>query len=98
MIMCIYVKKLMVYCDGWRCIRSTPRDDGANGAHNKDSRMDETANGVHQGPTEDKAAMSSELLISDIICAEWLKMEYFSDEKFSSLDTRRIHLDGWRYK
>ena len=98
MIMCIYVKKLMVYCDGWHCIRSTPRDGSANEAHSKDSGMDETANGAHQGSTEDEAVMSSELLILNIICAEWLKMEYFSDEKFSRFDRRRIHLDGWRYK
>ena len=32
--------------------------------------MDETANGAHQGSTEDEAVMSSELLILNIICAE----------------------------
>ena len=52
------------------CIRSTPRDGSANGAHTKDSGMDETANGAHQGSTDDEAAMSSELLTSYIIYAE----------------------------
>ena len=52
------------------CIRSTPRDGSANGAHTKESGMDETANGAQQGSTDEEAAMSRELLTSYIICAE----------------------------
>ena len=86
----------MVYCDGWCCIRNTPRDGGKNGAHTKDPPMDETANGAQQGSTDDEAALSIELLTSYMICAKWLKMEYFSNKKFSNLGTSpRIHLDGW---
>ena len=61
----------MVYWNGWCCIQSTPRDDDANGAHTKDPQMDDTANGGHH-------VMSCELLIVYMICAEWLKMEYFT--------------------
>ena len=49
---------------------TSTRDGGANGAHNKDPAMDETANGAHQGTIDDEALMSSELLISYMICAK----------------------------
>ena len=49
----------MVYTDGWCYIQSTPRDDGGNGAHTKD-------------PLTEEAAMSGEMFISYMICAEWL--------------------------
>ena len=74
----------MVDCDGWACKRSTPRDDIANGAHNM------------QGPTDEWSLIQlvSELDIFYIICAAWVMMQYFSDEKFSSLEN--IDDPSWR--
>ena len=69
--------------------------------------MDAVAQRAHRGmtvqlehtpcedPLTDEAALISELLhFFYIICAAWLMFQYFSDEKFSSLETPRIHLDG----
>ena len=69
--------------------------------------MDAVAQRAHQGmtvqmehtpcedPLTDEAALISELLhFFYIICAAWLMFQYFSDEKFSSLETPRIHLNG----
>ena len=39
-LICNFVERLMVDCDGWRCRRSTPRDDGTNGAHNMQGSTD----------------------------------------------------------
>ena len=59
--------------DGWRCLQSTPGNEGENGAHTKD-------------PLSDEAAMSSELCISYIICVACLiKMEYFQPKSFRIL-------------
>ena len=52
--MCDYFKRLVVYCDGRRRIRSTPRKEDADGAHNQD-------------PPPDGAVMSSELHFSFMI-------------------------------
>ena len=70
--------------------------------------MDAVAQRAHRGmtvkwstrtpcedPLTDEAALISELLhFFYIICAAWLMFPYFSDRKFSSLETPRIHLDG----
>ena len=66
--------------------------------------MDDIAEGAHRGltvqmehttyeyPLTDEAALISELGIFYIICAACLMFQYFSDEKFSSLETPRIPL------
>ena len=79
----------MVYCDGWCCIQSTRRDDDANGAHTKDPQMDDMQMENTKDLLTDEAVMSCELLISYMICAEWLKMEYF---------TLRILFQSWYTK
>ena len=66
--------------------------------------IDDAANGAHQGstlqmehskdPKTDEAEMSSELLFSYIICDVCFNMEYFSEKRFSSFGTQRIHHDG----
>ena len=79
----------MVYCDGWWWIESTRRDDDANGAHTKDPQMDDMQMENTKDLLTDEAVMSCELLISYMICAEWLKMEYF---------TLRILFQSWYSK
>ena len=37
---CNFVKRLMMDCDGWLCRRSTPRDDRAKWAHNMPGSTD----------------------------------------------------------
>ena len=60
--------------------------------------MDDVADRAHWGmtvqmehtprkdPLRDEGVLISELHIFYIICAAWLMMQYFSDEKFSSLE------------
>jgi len=47
--MCDYFKRLVVYCDGRRRIRSTPRKEDADGAHNEDPPPDDAADGSTTG-------------------------------------------------
>ena len=66
--------------------------------------MDAVAQRAHRGmtvqmehttckdPLTDEAALISELRIFYIICAACLMIQYFSDEKFSSLETPRVPL------
>ena len=66
--------------------------------------MDDVAEGAHRGmtvqmehtpyedPLTDEAALIRELLFFYIICTACLMFQYFSDEKFSSLETPRVPL------
>ena len=66
--------------------------------------MDDVAEGAHRGmtvqmehttcedPLTDEAALISELRFFYIICAACLMFQYFSDEKFYSLETPRVPL------
>ena len=65
-------------------------DDVAEGAHRgKTVQMEHT---TYEDPLTDEAALISELLFFYIICAACLMFQYFSDEKFSSLETPRVPL------
>ena len=94
---CYYVKRLVVCCDGWRGLRSTPRKEDANGAHTTDCGHCWWEHNTD--PLTDEAAMPSELRISYIICVAYLiKMEYFSAQKFQKLGTAGIQLEGRSHK
>ena len=83
---CYYVKRLVVSCDGWRCMPSTARNEDANGAHNKD-------------PLTDEAAMSSELWISFIFCVAWFNQYgIFFRRRVSESWYNKIQLEGRRRK
>ena len=71
---------------GMQTERTPPMDDIADGSTTR----------IHW---RIKAAMSSELRISYIICVTCLiKMEYFSAQKFQNLGTAGIQLEGRRHK
>ena len=81
---CNYVKRLLVYCDGWRCMRSTPRNDrgSTNGWHCK----------------WDQRQMKLRCLVScvffDIICVAWLNRNgIFFQKSFRALVQ---HCPAWR--
>ena len=66
-------------------MRSTPRNDDANGAHNKD-------------PLKDEAAMSSELCISYLICVAWFNQNgIFFRRRVSESWYNKIQLEGRRH-
>ena len=78
---------------------STVMDDAAYGVHQGMTMQMEHTPRIHRwktckwrntkDPLTDEAVMSCELLISYMICAEWLKMEYF---------TLRILFQSWYTK
>ena len=85
---CNYVKRLLVYCDGWRCMRSTPRNDrgSTNGWHCK----------------WDQRQMKLRCLVScvffDIICVAWLNQNGIFFQKIFRALVQHSQLDGHRRK
>ena len=82
------------------CLRSTPRDDRLmEPMIMKDLPMDDTADGrttrIHWR-TKQRYKVSC-IFPTWFVLHVLIKMEYFSDEKFQSLGTARIHLDRWRH-
>ena len=83
---CNYVKRLLVNCDGWCCMRNTPRNDqgSTNGWHCKWEH--------DKDPLTDEAGTSSEFF--DIICVAWLNQNGIFFRRFSEPWYSTVQLDG----
>ena len=85
--MCDYFKRLVVYCDGRRRIRSTPRKEDADGAHNEDPPPDDAADGSTTGTHHrmEPWCLVSCIFPSWFLSHQLIHVESLSAAKFQSL-------------